>query len=159
VPDTGADDNRDEVVMEAAVVRASETPLVRRGGGGVRPWKRGAREALGSASVAEIGPDLMVEQRIGRAAWRGVLIGLVGMSALGTGMGLATGFDMIDSLGIGAFAGVWGGPGFGGMLGATLAYVRTQGRQDGSDVIAIEAPVGERASHVVAPTTAERGAA
>ena len=28
-----------------------------------------------------------------------------------------------------AFAGIWGGPGFGGMLGATLAYTRTERRR------------------------------
>jgi hypothetical protein len=33
---------------------------------------------------------------------------------------------MVDSLGLGAFAGVWGGPGFGGMLGAILAYARAE---------------------------------
>ena len=81
---------------------------------------------MGSAVVAErtaeIAPELTVDQRVGRAAWHGVLIGLVGMTALGTGLGLATGYDMIGSLGLGAFAGVWGGPGFGGMLGAVLAY-------------------------------------
>jgi hypothetical protein len=145
--------------MDAAVARRSETPLVRPGAGGVRPCKRYVREVIGSASPAEIAPDLTVDQHIGRAAVRGVLIGLVAMSALGTGMGLATGFDLIDSLGLGAFAGIWGGPGFGGMLGATLAYVRARDRQDERDVIAIEAPVRERTTRVVVPTSTERGAA
>jgi hypothetical protein len=151
--------NRDEVVMDAAAAGRSETALVRPGAGGVRPRKRHAREVLGSASPAEIAPDLTVDQRIGRAAVRGVLIGLVAMSAVGTGMGFAAGFDMMDSLGLGAFAGIWGGPGFGGMLGATLAYVRAQDRQDQRDVIAIEAPVRERTTRVVVSTITERGAA
>ena len=98
---------------------------------------------MGSAVVAERtaenAPELTVDQRVGRAAWHGVLIGLVGMTALGTGLGLATGYDMIGSLGLGAFAGVWGGPGFGGMVGAVLAYARAEHRQSGHDVIAIEA--------------------
>jgi hypothetical protein len=145
--------------MDAAVASRSETPRVRPGADGVRPRKRHAHEVLGSAAVPEIAPDLTVDQRIGRAAVRGGLIGLVAMSALGTGMGLATGFDVIDSLGIGAFAGIWGGPGFGGMLGATVAYVRAQDRPDEHDVSATEAPIGERTSGVAVPTTTARGAA
>ncbi len=131
--------------MDAAVATRSETPLVRPG--------------AGNASGAEIAPGRTVDQRVGRAAALGALIGLVVMSALGTAMALATGFDMTDSLGLGVFAGVWGGPGFGGMLGATLAYVRAADRPDEPDVIAIAAPVRERNTRVVAPTTAERGAA
>ena len=145
--------------MDAAAAGRSETALVRPGVGWIPRRERHAREVLGSASAAEIAPGRTVDQRIGRAAVRGVLIGLVAMGALGTAMGLATGFDMIDSLGLGAFAGIWGGPGFGGMLGATLAYVRAQNRQDQRDVIAIEAPVRERTTRVVVPTTTERGAA
>jgi hypothetical protein len=144
--------------MDAAVAGRSETPLVRPGAGGVRPREQHAHDFVGSASAAEIASDLTVDQRVGRAAVRGVLVGLVAMSALGTGMGLATGFDMIDSLGLGAFAGVWGGPGFGGMLGATLAYVRAE-RQHERDVIAIEAPARERTTRVAVPTTTARGAA
>jgi hypothetical protein len=151
--------NRDEVVMDAATAGRSDTALIRPGAGGVRLRKRHARDVLGSASPAEIAPDLTIDQRIGRAAVRGVLIGLVAMSALGSAMALATGFDMIDSLGLGAFAGIWGGPGFGGMLGATLAYVRAQDRQDQRDVIVIETPVRDRTTRVVVPTTTERGAA
>jgi hypothetical protein len=135
---SGADDNRDEVVMGSAVTPRSETTLFRPGAGSVRPWKRRSRQALGSAPAAEVAPELTVEQRVGRAAWRGVLIGLVAMAALGTGLGLATGYDMIESLGLGAFAAIWGGPGFGGMLGAILAYVRAEQREGAHSVLAIE---------------------
>lgn len=101
------------------------------------------------ASAAEIAPELTVDQRIGRAAWHGVLVGLVAMSALGTGMGLAAGCALVDSLALGAFAGVWGGPGFGGMLGAILAYARAEHREDGHEVTAVEAG-GRTARHEAA---------
>ena len=115
-----------------------------------------------SADATDVGSasGLTVDQRVGRGAAWGVLIGLVAMSLLGTGMGLVSGQAMTDSLAIGAFAGVWGGPGFGGMLGATLAYTRAERRQeDERDVVVIAAPVGERSSRVHLTATVQRGAA
>lgn len=114
--------------------------------------------SAGAAAVASAsGPT--ADQRVARGAVWGILIGLVAMSALGTGMGLVTGQAMTDSLAIGAFAGFWGGPGFGGMLGATLAYTRAEARQDERDAVARAAPAGKRAIPDRVPTTAQRGAA
>jgi hypothetical protein len=119
--------------MSSAVAEVSETTLVRPRAGGVLRRSRRLRLAPARAGATEIAPELTVDQRVGRAAWRGVLVGLVAMTALATGLGLATGYDMIASLGLGAFAGVWGGPGFGGMLGAILAYLREEQRDHGAE--------------------------
>ena len=127
--------------MGSAVAGASEITLVPpgAGGGGVRLRSRRSVQASRATSAAAAAPELTVDQRVGRAAWRGVLVGLAGMTVLATGLGLATGFDLIDSLGLGAFAGVWGGPGFGGMLGAILAYVHAEDRAHEHDGVATEA--------------------
>jgi hypothetical protein len=61
------------------------------------------------------------ELGLGRGILRGSLIGFVVVSTIVLVIALLAGYDAADALGIGAFAGLWGGPGFGGMMGATLA--------------------------------------
>lgn len=61
---------------------------------------------------------------MGRAAVRGAIIAFVLVFAVATGIGLNAGFDLGGAAGLGLFAGFWGGPGFGGMLGATLHIIR-----------------------------------
>ena len=67
------------------------------------------------------------------AALRGALIGtVIGFFAVGgftIGAALNAGTSLIAALGLGAFAAFWGGPGFGGMLGATLAVTRNEERE------------------------------
>jgi len=133
--------------MDTSMAGRTETPPRPAGAGGTR------------TSTVEVVPGPTVEQRIGRAAVRGVVIGLVVMTALGTGMGLVTGFDLIGSLGIGAFAGFWGGPGFGGMLGATLAYVRAEGPEAQRAVIVLKPPTDQAIAGTATPTPRQRGAA
>jgi hypothetical protein len=43
------------------------------------------------------------------------------------GLTLAAGMGAAAALGVGAFTAFWGGPGFGGMMGAVLHYSRTEG--------------------------------
>jgi hypothetical protein len=63
-----------------------------------------------------------VESRLTRVLYTAGLIGTVGILGLGVGISLLGGTTFIDALGIGAFAALWGGPGFGGMAGG-IYYV------------------------------------
>lgn len=116
--------------MDASVV-PSEAPLAPSGAGGLRAIDARAEPADARAAEARSAPEPTSERHIGRAAAWGALAGFLGLIPIVTGIGLLGGFDLVGSLGIGAFAGIWGGPGFGGMLGATLAYTRTEGRRHG----------------------------
>ncbi len=62
------------------------------------------------------------------AAMRGAIVGtVIGFFAVGTiavAIALNAGTSVISAFGVGAFAAFWGGPGFGGMLGATLGATR-----------------------------------
>jgi hypothetical protein len=61
---------------------------------------------------------------IGHAVLRGSLIGFAIVAAIAWVVARLAGFSSTDALGVAAFAGLWGGPGFGGMMGATLAGSR-----------------------------------
>jgi hypothetical protein len=61
---------------------------------------------------------------LGHAILIGSLIGFVTVATVVVLIGLLAGWDARNAIGIGAFAGIWGGPGFGGMMGATLAGSR-----------------------------------
>ena len=73
---------------------------------------------------------LTPEQRIGHAAVRGTLIGYLAVTTIVTVIGLTAHLAFVPALGIALFCAFWGGPGFGGMLGATLAVTREQARED-----------------------------
>jgi hypothetical protein len=64
------------------------------------------------------------ELGLGRAVLTGSSIGFVVVAAIVCTIALVAGYDVIDALGVGAFAGLWGGPGFGGMMAATVAANR-----------------------------------
>lgn len=79
----------------------------------------------------QIVPDVVVdaepdraEPNVGRNGMVGYVIGFVvatiGIALAGTLGGLGFG----SSIGLGAFVGVWGGGGFGFMLGATIPFAR-----------------------------------
>ena len=74
-------------------------------------------------AVLDAEPDL-AEPNVGRSGMIGYVIGFVvatvGITLGGTLGGLGFG----NSLGLGAFVGVWGGGGFGFMLGATIPFAR-----------------------------------
>lgn len=58
---------------------------------------------------------------------KGSIVGFVAVFVLLGGMTLAAGMGIAAALGVGAFTAFWGGPGFGGMMGAVLHYSRTEG--------------------------------
>jgi hypothetical protein len=65
---------------------------------------------------------------MGRVLYTAGAIGTVVMLAAGIGISLAGGTSFVDALGIGAFAALWGGPGFGGMAGAIYYLSREEHR-------------------------------
>ena len=68
------------------------------------------------------------DQRLGRAVVIGCLIGVVSMTALVFGIGMIAGAGPGASLGLGLFCAVWGGLGFGSMIGAVLVGTRQERR-------------------------------
>jgi hypothetical protein len=54
----------------------------------------------------------------GRAAAIGAVIGYFVVLTIVTGIALAAGAGVVSALAVGAFAALWGGPGWGGMIGA-----------------------------------------
>jgi hypothetical protein len=64
---------------------------------------------------------------LARAFVRGSIVGFVATFVLLGGMTLAVGMGVGAALGVGAFTAFWGGPGFGGMMGAVLHYSRAEG--------------------------------
>jgi hypothetical protein len=91
---------------------------------GVAPAVAVARSAqpAGSAVPAEAGEDAGLV----RAFVGGSIIGFVAVFVILGGMTLAAGMALGAALGVGAFTAFWGGPGFGGMMGAVLHYSRTE---------------------------------
>ena len=67
---------------------------------------------------------LTIEQRAGRAAVIGALIGFVGVSAAVAVLGLVNGLGGVSSLGLGLFVATFGGIGFGAMVAASLVAAR-----------------------------------
>jgi hypothetical protein len=58
---------------------------------------------------------------------KGSIVGFVAVFVLLGGMTLAAGMGIAAALEVGAFTAFWGGPGFGGMMGAVLHHSRTEG--------------------------------
>lgn len=67
-----------------------------------------------------------VEHAAGRGMVQGMAIGFVIVAGITLGIMVNAGAAVVPALGVAAFAGFWGGPGFGGMLGATIAAVRAE---------------------------------
>lgn len=65
-----------------------------------------------------------------RGAVIGTVIGFVVVGAVTVAIALNAGTSVVAALGVGAFAAFWGGPGFGGMLGATLGVTRNEALQE-----------------------------
>jgi hypothetical protein len=64
-----------------------------------------------------------------RGAVIGTVIGFFVVAGFTIAIALNAGTSLVAAVGLGAFAGFWGGPGFGGMLGATLAVTRNEERE------------------------------
>lgn len=68
---------------------------------------------------------------------RGSIAGFTLVFAIGFLVALNAGAEIWPAIGIAAFAGVWGGPGFGGMIGATLAAVKHDEEEDAASRIKV----------------------
>ena len=67
-----------------------------------------------------VGPVGFFESGFGRAVLVGCVVGFVCTTSLTTLIVWLAGAGLAAAAAVGAFAGLWGGPGFGGMMGATL---------------------------------------
>lgn len=67
---------------------------------------------------------ITTESAAARGAIVGTIVGFVAVGGVAIAIALNAGTSVISAFGVGAFAAFWGGPGFGGMLGATLAACR-----------------------------------
>jgi hypothetical protein len=95
---------------------------------GVAPLVAVAQPAQRStAGPSATAPSLSGDAGLARAFVRGSIVGFVATFVLLGGMTLALGMGVGAALGVGAFTAFWGGPGFGGMMGAVLRYSRTEG--------------------------------
>jgi hypothetical protein len=65
---------------------------------------------------------LSADQRLGRAFVRGTIAGTLLVFLFCGGVSLWAGLALGPAIGIGAFTAFWGGPGFGGMMGATVYF-------------------------------------
>lgn len=74
--------------------------------------------------IVETIERITTESAAMRGAIVGTIIGFFAVGAIAVAIALNAGTSMISAVGIGAFASFWGGPGFGGMLGATLGATR-----------------------------------
>ncbi len=79
--------------------------------------------------VVETIEHITTESAAMRGAIVGTFIGFVAVGVATVAIALNAGTSMIAAVGLGAFAGFWGGPGFGGMLGATLGATRNDERE------------------------------
>lgn len=78
-----------------------------------------------STEAPETAPEAS-DAALVRAFLKGSIIGSVLVFVLLGGLALALGMGIGPALGVGAFTAFWGGPGFGGMMGAVMRYSRAQ---------------------------------
>jgi hypothetical protein len=69
------------------------------------------------------------EQRIGRSAVHGAVIGIAIALPLFFGVGIITGAGAGGAVVLALFCALWGGPGLGGMSGAVAAFAKEERRE------------------------------
>lgn len=79
---------------------------------------------MSSVEIASTPPT--TESAAARGMVVGMIVGFFAVGGIALAMTLYAGGEMVSALGLAAFAGFWGGPGFGGMMGATLAATRAE---------------------------------
>lgn len=90
----------------------------------------GAREqGADAAAVADEESTLEELARDESGVWvafaKGAAVGFVVVAVLVASLALLMGLGWTVALGVAAFTAVWGGPGFGGMMGAVLHHIRS----------------------------------
>ncbi|MDQ3946923.1 MAG: hypothetical protein M3357_17565 [Actinomycetota bacterium] len=75
------------------------------------------RSRIPPSAIGQAPPEAS-EAGIGHAAVVGALIGYFVVLAVVSGIVLATGAGLGVALAVGAYVAIWGGPGWGGMIGA-----------------------------------------
>jgi hypothetical protein len=89
----------------------------------------------GSDKEADMSAVATVTKSGEAAALKGFFIGSIVGTALVLvvygGLVMLAGMDFMSATAVGLFTAFWGGPGFGGMLGAVLAHVRYEERTRG----------------------------
>jgi hypothetical protein len=73
-------------------------------------------------AVTSLRSALTAEQHLSRAFLKGTIVGTVLVFLFCGGISLLSGLALGPAIGIGAFTAFWGGPGFGGMMGATIYF-------------------------------------
>lgn len=81
----------------------------------------------------QLSTALEEDARVGRAAFRGAVVGFLGISVLVALGGLLCGLTGASSIGLGVFVGMWGGLGFGFMFGASWAGMHIMDSHDERD--------------------------
>jgi hypothetical protein len=61
---------------------------------------------------------------IGRGIVIGAVLGWIGVTSMATVLGLVSGMGLTSAFGFAACVSVWGGLGFGAMMGGTVAFTR-----------------------------------
>lgn len=87
-----------------------------------------AQQPLESSAQQPLASSVDGDGGLARAFVRGSVVGSVVVFLLLGGLALATGAGLGPAVGVGAFTAFWGGPGFGGMMGAVLHYSRNEGQ-------------------------------
>ena len=98
--------------------RFHETELSTRGPG------RPPLEVVRSDDTVDEEPAIVAEPNVGRSAMVGYVVGFFVVSIAMTVLGMVLGLSLGAALGLGAFVGIWGGGGFGFMMGGTVPLAR-----------------------------------
>lgn len=101
-------------MAETARIHHAEEPRP----GQPKPTLRVVRDTVPDAAQEEAMPN------VGRTAMIGYVVGLITATVVITLVGTLGGLGFGPSLGLGAFVGVWGGGGFGFMMGGTVPLAR-----------------------------------
>lgn len=83
------------------------------------------------AEIIETIERVTSESAAMRGAITGTAVGFFVVGAITVAIALNAGMSVIEAGGLALFAGFWGGPGFGGMLGATLGVTRNDALERG----------------------------
>lgn len=73
-------------------------------------------------SITAVVPEAEAERGLVRAFVIGSIVGFVAVFVVFAGVTFGVGMGLGAAIGVGIFTACWGGPGFGGMMGAVLHH-------------------------------------